>query len=281
MSGLVAYEGVVGHRRLKPKRHALKYRVFSFLFDLDRLDAYDRDLRWFSRGRFNLFSFYDRDHGDGEPTDINSHIRQTFAAAGYDDLGQILLLCYPRMLGYVFNPVSVYYAHDRAGRLAVMLYEVRNTFGGKHSYLIPVEGGTIDQRADKKFHVSPFNDMDLSYRFALSAPGSRLRFQIQTSDRAGPLLNAWFSGDRTALTDRKLASLFVRYPLMTLKVIAGIHLEAAKLFAKGLRLKPGAPDPDDAVSVVRAAPETTSEIAPETAPETAPGTAPVRCKTAA
>ncbi len=251
MTGAVVYEGVVAHRRLKPKTHRLKYAVFSFLLDLDRLDETAARLRWFSRGKFNLFSFHDRDHGAGSPADIGDYIRGVLSDSGYRDMGRILLLCYPRMLGYAFNPLSVYYCYDRRGRLAVMIYEVRNTFGGRHSYLIPVAEGRIDQHADKVFHVSPFNDMDLRYRFLLSSPGEGVRVCIQTCDGDGPVLNAVFAGDRAELTDRKLTSLFLRYPLMTLKVIVGIHWEAVKLLAKGMRLKPGAPDPAHPVTVLR------------------------------
>lgn len=250
MTGAVVYEGVVGHRRLKPKKHRLKYGVFSFLLDLDRLDETANRLRWFSRGSFNLFSFHDRDHGAGKPRDINQYVRSVLADAGYNDVGRIMLLCYPRMLGYAFNPLSVYYSYDKAGRLAVMLYEVRNTFGGRHTYLIPVDGPRVDQQSEKVFHVSPFNDMDLRYRFLIDPPDKNIRVFIQTLDTDGPVLNAVFTGARAPLSDAKLLSLFFRYPLMTLKVIFGIHWEAVKLMAKGMRLKPGAPDPEYPVTIV-------------------------------
>ena len=253
MSGAFAYEGAVTHRRLKPKQHYLKYGVFSFLLDIDRIDETARRLRWFSRNRFNLFSFHDRDHGSGRPSDISVYVRAALANAGYDDVGQILMLCYPRMLGYAFNPLTIYYCYDPKGALAAMLYEVRNTFGGRHAYLIPVLGGDVDQQAEKVFHVSPFNEMDLQYRFLLSPPEETIRVFIQTSDAEGPVLNAAFAGRRRALTDEKLLSLFFRYPLMTVKVIAGIHWEALKLLAKGVKLRSGAPEPAAPVSVVRPA----------------------------
>lgn len=251
MKGAVVYEGVVGHRRLKPKKHRLKYSVFSFLLDLDKLDATAARLKWFSRGQFNLFSFHDRDHGAGKPDDISDYIRGILSDAGHRDVGQILLLCYPRMLGYAFNPLSVYYCYDLRGRLAVMIYEVRNTFGGRHSYLIPVEGERVDQCADKVFHVSPFNELDLRYRFMITPPGEDVRVFIQTLDGDGPVLNAVFEGDSAELSDRKLLSLFFRYPLMTLKVVVGIHWEAVRLLAKGISLKPGAPDPAHPVTILR------------------------------
>ena len=254
MNSASVYEGAVKHWRLKPKQHRLRYSVFSFLLDIDRLDETAARLTWFSRGRFNLFSFYDCDYGTGKPRDLSGYIRGVLADAGYDDIGRIMLLAYPRMLGYAFNPLAVYYCYDLHDRLSVMIYEVRNTFGGRHSYLIPVEGGKIDQQADKVFHVSPFNDMNMRYRFVLSEPDENVRLFIQTADAEGPVLNAAFAGRRSALTNGKLLSLFFRFPLMTVKVIAGIHWEALKLLSKGMRLKPGRPDPATPVTVVGAKP---------------------------
>ncbi|MHA7871920.1 MAG: DUF1365 domain-containing protein [Hyphococcus sp.] len=248
------YEGVVSHRRFKPVSHYLRYRVFSFLLDLDTLDDAAARLRFFSRNRFNLFSFFDRDHGAGKPEDLAAYVRAALTDAGVDADGRIFLLCYPRMLGYAFNPLSIYYCHDADGNLAAILYEVSNTFGGRHSYLIPLAQGAaaIEQSADKKFHVSPFIDMDMRYDFTLSHPSDRVSVVIRTNDKDGPLLNAAFSGAAAPLTDRRLLALFFRYPLMTVKVIAGIHWEALKLFLKGLRLREGAPAPARPVTLVAA-----------------------------
>lgn len=255
------YEGAVVHRRLKPARHDLRYRVFSFLFDLDRLDETAAGLKLFSRNRFNLFAFHDGDHGALRPSDIARYIRDALDKAGIDSDGRILLLCYPRMLGYAFNPLSVYYCYDREDRLAAMIYEVSNTFGDKHAYLIPVETGVrrIEQSAEKVFHVSPFIGMNMRYHFSLSEPAAQVGVSIRTSDADGLLLTASFQGERSALTDRKLLSLFWRYPLMTVKVIVGIHVEALKLFIKGVSLHPGAPAPDYPITVV--SPEAMSEAA--------------------
>ena len=173
------------------------------------------------------------------------------------------MLFYPRMLGYAFNPLTVYYCHDLDGALAAMIYEVRNTFGERHAYVIPVEysGDQIEQSAQKRFHVSPFIDMDMCYRFRLSRPGDEIRLRIETSDEEGPLLNAAFFGTAHALSDAKLLSLFFRYPLMTIKVILGIHWEALKLLAKGLRLRAGAPTPAKPFTVVSSAPPEWSKVA--------------------
>ena len=250
--GACVYEGVVSHRRFKPKTHFFRYRVFSFLFDLDKLDEASRALRFFSRGKFNLFSLYDRDLGENQPQDIAQYIRGVLGKAGLPANGKILLLCYPRILGYAFNPLSVFYCYNDRDDLVASIYEVSNTFGGRHSYLFPVveNARCLEQSVKKKFHVSPFIDMDMQYHFSLSPPEEELNIVIRTDDAEGPLLNAVFNGDRAALTDKKLLSLFFSYPLMTFKVIVGIHWEALKLLAKGLRLRPGAPTPKHPVTVI-------------------------------
>ncbi|MEL7486345.1 MAG: DUF1365 domain-containing protein [Pseudomonadota bacterium] len=246
------YHGAVMHRRLRPVGHRFVYRVFSMMVDLDALDALDRDMRWFSRNRINLFSFHDRDHGDGK-SDLPVHIRRVLADAGVDAPGRIDLLCYPRILGYVFNPLSVYYCHDASGALAAVLYEVNNTFGGRHTYLAAVESdaSVVRQTARKLFHVSPFMPMETDYHFRLNPPGDGLSVLINQTDDAGPVFKAAFVGAREEMTDAALRRAFFRYPLMTVKVIVGIHWEALKLFAKGMRLLPGAPDPENAVTVLR------------------------------
>lgn len=249
------YLGRVTHRRLKPVGHRLCYRVFSALLDLDRLDELDRNLRLFSRNRFNLFSFHDRDHGDGKPANLAAYIRATLHAAGLAADGRILLLCYPRILGFAFNPLAVYYCHDAAGSLSANIYEVRNTFGGRHSYLIPApgDGEIVRQKADKVFHVSPFMEMATRYHFRLTRPGSDISVAIRQTDAEGGVLHATFAGARAEMTDKALFGAFLAYPLMTLKVVAAIHWEALKLLLKGLKLVKGAPDPKAPVSVIRVA----------------------------
>lgn len=251
------YEGRVRHHRFKPKRHKFSYKVFSFLVDLDDLNDLSESLRFFSRNKFNLFSFYDRDHGNTKAEDLAKWVREELKKAKLPNDGLIQFLFYPRVLGYAFNPIVVYYCYDSSKNLCAILYAVRNTFGGRHAYLIPVEGNKkenakeFQQQADKIFHVSPFIDMNMSYQFSGCVPESELSLKIQVDDIDGPLMIADFSGARACLNDKVLKRLFWRYPMMTIKVVIGIHWEAMKLFSKGLPLKKGDPDPEVAVSVVR------------------------------
>ena len=247
------YHGVVAHRRLRPVGHGFSYRVFSMLFDIDRISELETEARWFSRNRFNLFSFHDADHAFEEGETISDSLRALLRSHGYSGAGRIDLLCYPRILGYVFNPLSVFYCRNAEGDLEAVLYEVRNTFGGRHSYLMPVERGAaiIRQSADKVFHVSPFMDMNHSYAFRLTPPGETVSVFIHQTDPEGPIFNASFAGRAEPAADAALLSAFFRYPLMTLKVVAAIHYEAARLFMKGLRLRGAGPDPAHTVSAVR------------------------------
>ncbi len=250
------YEGHVVHQRLAPRRHRLRYALFQILLDVDELPDLDRRLRWFSHDRLNLFSVFDRDHGDGRAGPLRGYVEETLAAAGIDIAGgQILLLCMPRLLGHVFNPISIYWCHRPDGGLAAMLYEVNNTFGQRHSYLIPVDPYTdrkvVRQSCAKAFHVSPFMDMAMTYDFVITAPGETISTSVNGRMRDGaPMITANFSGARHALTDGRLLRALVFYPLMTFKVVAAIHWEAAKLLAKGLRLKPAPAGPREAISLV-------------------------------
>lgn len=248
------YLGQVVHRRVRPRDHLLRYRVFCLYADLDELPALDRGLRWFSYNRRGVFSFHDRDHGDGTAGGLRGWIEHHLARAGIAlDGGPVRVLCYPRLLGFVFNPLSVYFCHHRSGALAAIVYEVHNTFGQRHSYLIPVAddaGAVISQACDKAFYVSPFIATAGTYRFRVVPPGERLAIAITQGDGDGPLLHASFTGSRAALDDHGLRSAFLRYPLMTLKVLAGIHWEALRLWRKGIPIADRPPPPATPVTIV-------------------------------
>jgi DUF1365 family protein len=231
-SGSSIYVGHVVHQRHRPKKHHLRYRVFSLLMDLDDLPALNR-LRWFGHNRAALFSFRDADHGDGGP--LRDWVAEQLAANGLPTPGRIRLLCYPRILGYVFNPLTVWYCDDAEGQPIATIYEVHNTFGERHTYVLP--SATPEQAADKAFYVSPFIDMDCRYEFRLSQPEERIRVAINETQDGEPLLYAAFIGEQRPFTDATLAKLFFSHPLMTLKVTAGIHWEALRLIAKGIRIR--------------------------------------------
>ncbi|RDV03592.1 DUF1365 domain-containing protein [Undibacter mobilis] len=254
------YTGTVMHRRLKPHAHRLNYRAFWCLLDLDELPDLSARLTFFSLERFNLFGFRTTDHGDGSNRPLRAQVDAHLATAGIDlKGGAIRLLCMPRFLGFVFNPISVYYCYDRSGALRALLYQVHNTFRQRHSYLIPVDsrpGEPIEQRCLKAFYVSPFMDMDIAYRFRVQPPDERVALVIECSDADGPVLIASLAGERQALTDTALLRVFLSFPLMTLKVVAGIHWEALKLWIKGMRLRPRPPAPSPITIATQPLPNT-------------------------
>jgi hypothetical protein len=238
------YRGVVTHRRLRPKRHALRYRIFQLLLDLD--EAPRLRSRLFGYDRPALLGFRERDHGDGSATPLKAQVARRLAAAGIAGGGPVRILCMPRVLGYVFNPLSIYFCHRADGALSAIVYEVNNTFGDRHSYVLPVRGGPrVEQACAKRLHVSPFMDMDLAYDFAVEPPDERLAIGIHVRDAEGLLVTAGFSGARRAFTDAELLKACLAHPLLTLGVIAAIHWEAAKLWLKGMRYRPrAAPQPN-------------------------------------
>lgn len=249
----VLYAGKVMHARLKPVVHRFTYSVFSLLIDLDRLDEANRMSGLFSVNRANLVSFREADHFDGEASSLRAYADDLLAEAGLGEpAARILLACYPRVLGYVFNPLSVFYAYAEDNRLLAMIYDVHNTFGERHSYVFLVEDDAVSpagirQACDKVFHVSPFIPMAMRYRFRMLPPGDTMRWRILETDAEGPLLSATYSATRRPLTSASIAGLMARMPGLTWKIIAGIHFEALRLWMKGVRYIPH-PAPPPTVS---------------------------------
>ena len=250
----VLFSGQVMHQRMKPVGHRFSYDVFSLMVDLDRLDEVDRLSAVFSVNRRNLLSFHEKDHTRKDGLSLRSYIDDLLAKDGLTVRpARVLLVCYPRILGLVFNPLSVYYAYAHDGTLGAMIYEVRNTFGERHTYVCPigpddVSDAGIRQQCDKLFHVSPFIPMAMRYQFRMLPPGDEIRWRILETDREGPLLAATFSGTQVPLKTGKILRLVARIPHLTLKIVAGIHWEALKLWIKGVRYipRPQAPEPTSA-----------------------------------
>lgn len=248
------YVGKVMHARMKPVRHQFTYRVFSLFADLEALPDICRRSRLLSFNRLNVLSFLERDHGDGAG-DLAAWVRRHLKGAGFRADGRIFVQCYPRLWGYAFNPLSVYYCYDADGRLEAVMHQVNNTFGERHSYLLGVdrtdETSPIRQTCTKELYVSPFNPMDHRYDFTVHDPGARYAIHIRESDQEGDVLVATFNARRRPLNDRALAAAVAGHPLMTLKVIAAIHWEALRLWRKGVPAQKRPPAPPTAVSCDR------------------------------
>jgi DUF1365 family protein len=247
------YRGAVTHQRLRPLRHRLSYKVFNLYADVDELAALDQRLKLFSYNRRNVFSIHDKNHGPGDGTPIAQHAwalaRKAQTAA---PVARIFMFCYPALFGFVFNPLTVYYGYDAKGHLRLMIYEVNNTFGERHSYVLPV-GSDGDQQIGKQLYVSPFNATDGTYRFAISEPEEKLALGITLTTAQGPTLKAWFSGKRMALGDAALLRSLLSVPLLPVTVLGGIHWQALKLWLKGLRLMPRPAPPADPASFAHSA----------------------------
>jgi hypothetical protein len=236
------YHGIVTHRRFRPVTHALRYRIFMLLLDLDETVGVPSLL---GIDRTGLLSFRQRDHGDGSNNGLRAWIAAQLGQAGLEPAASVRVLCMPRVLGHVFNPLTVYFCHGAGGALRAMIYEVNNTFGGRHAYTLAV-GGPSDRIAhgcDKTFHVSPFMDMDLHYRFRVRPADETVSLVIHTDDAQGAMLTAGFAGRRQALSNANIFRAALSIPFLGLKVLGGIHWEALRLWLKGLKLRPAPPKP--------------------------------------
>lgn len=227
--------GKVMHRRLRPAEHQFVYPVYFCLLPLSRLESSGNPL--FSINRFNLFSFHHVDHGARDGSHPLPWIRALLAEHGIAADGEISLQCFPRVLGFVFNPVSFWFCRDRAGQLRAVLAEVNNTFGERHNYLLshadgrPIEDGDM-LTCDKVFHVSPFMAVAGYYRFRFQCRPESCWASIDHGDASGDLLHTALSGNAQALTAASVLKAFIRYPLLTFGVVVRIHWQALRLWLK-------------------------------------------------
>lgn len=227
--------GEVVHKRVFPIRHKLKYGTFSILLDLDNTAGVCENCRLFSYNSWNVLSFFDKDHADGTQENLAQYAR-TLVSEELDiqQIGKVFLMTYPRVFGYVFNPLSVYFCHAPDSECVALIFEVSNTFGGRKTYVQRIEGTRIEH-ARKQLVVSPFNGNAGEYTFRADQSGEFLTIGVTLRERETPVLNTWYKVKCVGFTDWHILRLSISRPLMTMKVIAAIHFEALKLWLKGLR----------------------------------------------
>jgi len=234
------YSGWVRHRRHAPRAHAFRYRVALLYLDLAELDqVFERHPLW-SLERRNLASFRRADYLGPAELPLDEAVRRRVAkATGSRPHGPIRLLTQVRHAGYVFNPVSFYYCFAADGQtLEAIVAEITNTpWQERHAYVLPVDRGERHGRAarwrfPKRFHVSPFMAMQRDYAWCFTAPGEDLRVHMDVFDGDRREFDATLVLERQALDRRGLTRVLLRFPLMTLKVIAAIHWQALRLLLK-------------------------------------------------
>jgi len=229
------YECTVMHRRLAPKKHEFVYRIFLFLFDLDELPEIERRVPFFSVNAPNLYSLRDEDYFQFHSRGIRKNL-ETFLATQNLPVrpARVQLLTLPQLLGYTFNPVSVFFCFDEKDRPLTSVIQVGNTFGELKPYLVPCDpaGTGFHIRVAKNYYVSPFSELDLEFDFRFDPPGRRLRLAIDDYRGGERVLISTVTGAREELTTANLMRFSIRFPLVTLKVIFLIHWEALRLWLK-------------------------------------------------
>jgi len=232
------YECSVMHHRFTPKVHHFQHDIFMFYLDLDELDLVAKKIFSFGYNRKNLYSFRDADHEPAGENPLKERILDFLRRNGIDlgPFGRVMLLTLPRVFGYVFNPISIYYCFDEAGAPVCSVAEVGNTFREMKLFLLRREelaaGATFKNIVPKHFYVSPFSELDLSFDFKLKIPGDKLDIKIDDRDGEEKVLISTLTGQRAELTNHNLSWFTVKYPLVTIKVIFLIHWHALRLWLK-------------------------------------------------
>lgn len=248
------YECEVVHERLLPRRHSFRYHLFFMDIALEELPRLGLTL--FSVNRFNFYSFRDRDHLDLGAAGIRANLEQWLSETHHVTLpvdARIRLVTLPRILGYFFNPVCFYFIFDTAGRAIHAIAEVTNTFREMKPYFLatPQREGYFELIIPKHFYVSPFSKLDTSFHFKLEVPGDRIRIHIDDLEGGERTLLSWIHGERKPLTDSRLAWYLIRYPLLTFQVIAKIHWQAFRLWARSFTFFRKAANPELQRDVLR------------------------------
>lgn len=237
------YNGFVYHKRFLPFTHEFRYPTFALFCNWQSLDS--NCLKFFSYNKFNLFSLFDKDHGKRDGSSVRGWIDHEAQKHNLNDY-QIYFLGYPRILGFVFNPLSIFFLIDSENTLRAIVYEVKNTFGHQHSYFRLIDGYS-PQTAEKNFHVSPFFSLDCAYEFLWDQypPSEKFKFTIKQTEHNEKAFMAVWDGMRHDLTDKNLFINFIQYPFLTLGVVFAIHWQALKIWIKGGRYHPVPKPPVD------------------------------------
>ncbi|MFF5495011.1 DUF1365 domain-containing protein [Streptomyces aquilus] len=229
------YACAIRHVRTTPWRYVLRHRTYMWLIDPDRPPRLPLLLRPLAR-------FDPRDHFTGDWPTLRAGLDAFLAGHGVDlEGGPVVMLTHARVLGYVFNPITLYWCHGPDGEPRCVVAEVHNTYGGRHTYLLQPDG-TGTARAAKEFYVSPFFPVDGRYRMRLPRPGPRLDLTLHLDREDGRALTATVHGTRRAVTARNLLRLALRHPWSTLAVSAAIRFHGIRLYLKGLPVQPRTDD---------------------------------------
>lgn len=249
-NALSLYTSDVMHRRHFPQSYRFDYKVFSFLLDIDEIGS-EKLNPLISINRFNLFSVYTKDHGARDGKAWRDWINPILDKEGLSNAKHsIKLLCFPRILGYAFNPLSLWYCYGEDQRLYAVICEVRNTFGEHHHYVLHKQNQPYTEKVketkQKVFHVSPFISMDAEYNFILNSPGDQLSIVINEYQDKELMLTASQVGKSVPVTYSTLLYQFFRIPFLSLKVMTLIHWQALKIWIRGgvYHKKPQVPEED-------------------------------------
>ena len=226
----------VMHLRMLPRskrKHQFRYSVFRIWLDIDHIQETLKPLRTIGYNRFNLFGFFERDHGPRDGTALRPWVEALLDSKGITRPARIMLYCFPRVFGYEFNPLAMYCAYDAQDKLIGVVYQVRNTDGDLTPYIANIERDGLRHDTDKTFYVSPFIDGNQRYGFTLRAPSDTISLRIKVTAPTGLTMIATEVGEARALSDSALFKLALLKPMMSLKITLGIYFEAVRLRLKG------------------------------------------------
>jgi len=236
---VIGYRGLTAHTRFTPFRRGFRQRLSQILIDLDQLPAADRTHPWFGVNRPALISFHERDHGDQRGVGLKDWARAQWHGIGLEIAGSVKTLCFPRILGRAFNPLTVHFGEDASGVVRGVIYEVRNTFGERHSYVARLAPDAPRHHAPKAFHVSPFFPREGRYRFRLQPPDAHFSLKVDTWGRDGARAHsASLIGHRAPLTTAFLAQMALSLGPNAINVLVGIHWHALWIWRRGARYHP-------------------------------------------